>query len=142
MRLRSAPTQSRSRLVALRRTLGVFLIVIVAAILLGRAASYWWISSQPTCAELPRRVGPVDVHLVASLDEHRSWVDFPLAEAPSRFAFCADGRLLNDDPVALVGWTGRLGVRTTWIDLLWAGALLPDYTNQAHWELRYSLPSD
>jgi hypothetical protein len=129
-------------MVLISRAIIVLVVALVGVILVGRVASQVWIGSQPPCGDLPLRVEPVAVRLVPSLDEHQSWVAFAVPEAPTISAFCADGRLLNDNPGLLMNGLVQFGVRTTWVDLLWVGGALPDYGNAAHWELRYRVGGD
>lgn len=95
--------------------------------------------SRAHCPEMPVRTRSIDVHLSPGLEEHQSWVEFPVPMSfAGWYAFCLDGRLVESGSGVLDFHTGtaRFNIPTHWVDLTWLSHTLNDLRDPYRWELR------
>jgi hypothetical protein len=94
----------------------------------------------PPCPVRPREVQPVAFHFSPGLRQHRSWIEFPVAEPDATsFTLCLDGRLwesgIGETPD---GGRVEVSVSTSLIDWEWGLGRLDSFSQPERWVLGYT----
>jgi hypothetical protein len=117
--------------------LGLAVLVPLSVLAESSAASP---AGGPPCPAGPRRSRPVAFHFMPGVQQHRSWIEFPVSETDATaFTLCLDGRLweagIGQTPQ---GGVVRVSVTTSFVDIEWLLGRLGQFEAPERWELVYT----
>lgn len=118
--------------------IGVGVIVLAALVAAEIRAAHP--ARGPVCVPRPLLAYPSAFHFTPGLEEHRSWIEFPVPEPDATgFTLCLDGHLWE----AGIGQTPqngvvRVSVRTTFVTIEWLLGRLDDFRVPGRWQLGYT----
>jgi hypothetical protein len=117
--------------------------LLTAAFVGVRAVPAWALAApgevRHACGGGPNPTRPSSIHLKAGLQEHASWIEFPVrpGPTPNMWGVCVDGYQILSVPTSLENGIVRFSVPTHFVNLLWLAGRLNRYEMSDAWTLYY-----